>query len=225
MLLNEDIYRSMFIQNPQPGWVYDIATLEFLEVNVAAINHYGYSKEEFLKMTLKDIRPSEDIPFLLEKVKQSILPFSNMGESRHITKTGQLIYVEVISHAVNFNGRSARHSLVHDITDRKLAQQELDNERNLLRTIINNIPHAIYLKDLDSRKVIANKADIENMELVTEDQVIGKTDFDVFPHDEAIMFFSDDQEVIRSKKPVLNREEKMVMKNGYEKWLSTSKIP
>ena len=64
----EEIYRFMFANNPQPMWIYDLETLAFLEVNQAAISHYGYSRKEFLSMTLKDIRPPEDIPALLKDV-------------------------------------------------------------------------------------------------------------------------------------------------------------
>ncbi|MCX6221188.1 MAG: PAS domain S-box protein [Bacteroidia bacterium] len=62
---SENKYRSLFANNPQPMWIYDLETLAFLEVNQVAINHYGYSKEEFLSMTIKDIRPAEDIPALV----------------------------------------------------------------------------------------------------------------------------------------------------------------
>ncbi|MBK8662666.1 MAG: PAS domain S-box protein [Ignavibacteriales bacterium] len=62
--LNEEIYLRMFKDNPQPMWVYDLETLRFLEVNNAAINDYGYSREEFLSMTLADIRPKEDVRLL-----------------------------------------------------------------------------------------------------------------------------------------------------------------
>ena len=122
---SEEKYRFMFANNPQPNWIYDIETLSFLEVNEAAIVHYGYSKEEFLSMTLKDIRPSEDVVALLEDVKLTTKSYNNAGEWRHIKKNGELIFVEITSHSVIYSGRKARHVLIQDITDRKRAEAEI----------------------------------------------------------------------------------------------------
>src|SRR4029077_12288347 len=63
---SEERYRTLFESNPNPMWVYDLETLSFLAVNAAAVRHYGYSQGEFLTMTLKDIRPSEEVPRLME---------------------------------------------------------------------------------------------------------------------------------------------------------------
>ncbi len=104
---NEASYRYMFGNNPQPMWIYDLETLAFLEVNDAAITRYGYSRDEFLKMTLKDIRPQEDIPMLMIDVEKSADIVTQSGEWRHVTKNGQLRIVEIISHAVKFHGRKA----------------------------------------------------------------------------------------------------------------------
>ena len=121
---SEEKYRLLFANNPQPMWIYDLETLAFLEVNKAAMKHYGYSKEEFLSMTLKDIRPEEDIPALLEDIKNTHLNLNSAGEWRHLKKNGELINVEITSHTVIFNDRKARHILVNDITARKRAQLE-----------------------------------------------------------------------------------------------------
>jgi PAS domain S-box-containing protein len=121
---SEEKYRLLFANNPQPMWIYELETLAFLEVNQAAMKHYGYSKEEFLSMTLKDIRPEEDIPALLEDIKNTHLNLNSAGEWRHLKKNGELINVEITSHSVIFNDRKARHILVNDITERKRAQLE-----------------------------------------------------------------------------------------------------
>jgi len=67
---SEERYRMMFEANPHPMWVYDQETLDFLAVNEAATAHYGYSREEFLRMTIKDIRPPEEIPALMDNLVQ-----------------------------------------------------------------------------------------------------------------------------------------------------------
>jgi PAS domain S-box-containing protein len=124
---SEERYRYMFVNNPQPMWIYDLQTLNFLEVNSAAINHYGYSRDEFLSMSLTDIRPADDIKALLEDVKQPITKLNSAGEWHHIKKNGEIIVVEIISHSITYNDRDARHILVNDITKRKQTELEIQN--------------------------------------------------------------------------------------------------
>ncbi|HEY5498746.1 MAG TPA: PAS domain S-box protein, partial [Bacteroidales bacterium] len=132
LLVSEEKYRYMFANNPQPMWIYDLETLAFLEVNKAAVNHYGYSTEEFLTMTLKDIRLPEDLPALYEYIKHNS-QVNDLGTvSRHLKKNGEIIFVEISSHFVYYNGREARHVLVHDITDRKWAEAEIKSKNEQL---------------------------------------------------------------------------------------------
>jgi len=151
---SEEKYRFMFNNNPQPNYIYDTETLAFLEVNNAAINHYDYSREEFLSMTLKDIRPIEDIPALLENVKLISQSLNNAGEWRHIKKNGDLIYVEIVSHTVTYNGRDARHVLVHDITIRKLAEDALKQANDELEKLHNNLDEAVFTVDVIHNKIL-----------------------------------------------------------------------
>ena len=120
---NEQSYRLLFESNPHPMWVYDRETLSFLAVNDAAIRNYGYSREEFLATTIKDIRPPEDIPALLEKVAR-VTKGLNTTVSRHQKKDGTLIDVEIVSHTLTFAGRRAELVLSMDITELKRADEE-----------------------------------------------------------------------------------------------------
>jgi hypothetical protein len=113
----------------------------------------------------------------------------------------------------------------HDITRQKEAEIKLMEERNLLHTVIENFPDAIYAKDSGARKIMANPADLKNMGCKTEAEAIGKTDFDVFPHDIATAFFADDQFVLWKGQSIINREEKVVMPDGEVRWLLTTKVP
>src|ERR1051326_9574160 len=88
---SEEHYRSLFENNPLPMWVYDLETLAFLAVNDAAVHHYGYSREEFLSMTIKDIRPSEDVPALLGNVLKVDRGMDEAGVWRHRRKDGTVI--------------------------------------------------------------------------------------------------------------------------------------
>jgi len=151
---SEERYRFMFNNNPQPNWIFDLETLAFLEVNEAVINNYGYSKEEFLSMTIKDIRPAEDIPAMLNDVKHIDKSYNDAGEWRHIKKNGELIFVEIISHAVIYKGRKARHVLIHDITDRKLAEEALKQANTELENLHNNLEEAVFTVDVIHNKII-----------------------------------------------------------------------
>lgn len=82
-------YENLFSNNSQPMWIYDLETLRFLDVNSAATEHYGFSKEEFLSMTLLDIRPKEDAELLLRDVENTMNTYNNAGIWRHIKKTGR----------------------------------------------------------------------------------------------------------------------------------------
>jgi len=122
---SEEKYRYMFANNPQPMWIYDLETLAFLEINFAAIQHYGYTRNEFLSMTLKDIRPIEDIEVLLKDVEQTYGSYNPGSEWRHLKKNGELINVEIFSHAITLNDRNARHVMIIDITEKKKAEEEI----------------------------------------------------------------------------------------------------
>ncbi len=112
-----------------------------------------------------------------------------------------------------------------NVTRQREAEHKLERERNLLRTLVDNLPDCIYAKDREARKILANPADLKNLGCKTEAEAVGKSDFDFFPKEIAETFFADDQSVIQEGKPVINREEKVVMQNGETHWLLTSKIP
>jgi PAS domain S-box-containing protein len=112
-----------------------------------------------------------------------------------------------------------------DISDRKKAEVKLQEERNLLRTLIDNLPDGVYAKDAEARKIIANPADLKNLGCKNEAEAVGKSDFDLYPKEVASAFFADDQAVLKDGKSVINREEKAVLPNGETRWLLTSKIP
>jgi len=111
------------------------------------------------------------------------------------------------------------------IAAQKLTEKELRHERNILRTLIDNLPDAVYVKDTKCCKTIANIADVHNMGGKTETEVLGKNDFDFYPKEIASAFYADDQSVIQSGQPIHNKEEFFIDKEGKEHWLLTSKLP
>lgn len=134
---SEERYRLLFEGNPHPIWVYDLETLAFLAVNRAASLHYGYSSEEFLEMTIKDIRPPEDVPALLDNVSKVSSKETIARTWRHLRKDGTIIDVEIASHQLLFAGRNAEIVLANNITDRKRAENAIQvlNENLKKRTV------------------------------------------------------------------------------------------
>jgi PAS domain S-box-containing protein len=123
---SEHNYRMLFEGHPQPMWLYDVDTLEFLNVNDAAVKRYGYSREEFLALSIKDIRPPQDVPELIEHVGQPLPPFDKTGPWRHRMKDGSTTQVRVTSHAVKFGDHNARFVLVEDLTESQRLELELN---------------------------------------------------------------------------------------------------
>ena len=107
----------------------------------------------------------------------------------------------------------------------KRVEEALQQERILLRTVIDNLPDSIYAKDLKGRKTLANLADVQNIGVRSEAEVLGKDDFDLFPKEVAERFFADDQTVMHLGQPVINREEYQISMEGQEHWALTSKVP
>ncbi len=134
-------------------WIYDEGSLQFKAVNQTALNKYGYSKDEFLSMTLKDIRPAKDVPSLLRNIESSKDEFQESGSWQHKIKDGTLIFIEIYSHFLLFDNQPARLVLVNDITKRKLAEDELLKHRENLELLIKERTQQLEEKNADLLRI------------------------------------------------------------------------
>jgi len=155
---NEASFRLLFAGNPLPMWVYDLSTLQFLEVNAAAITHYGYAREEFLGMRITDIRPPEDVGRLMADLAKRRPALQSSGEWRHRRKDGRVIDVQIESHAIAFSGHDAVLVVAQDITDRKRAEEALAESEEQYRYLFENANDAIFTIDLRGNFTSVNKA-------------------------------------------------------------------
>ena len=133
---SEEKYRTLFDLSPFPMWVFDVETFRFLKVNNAAIRHYGYSREEFLSMSIKDIRPTGDVgkvERIVSKTKRSGI-FSR-GVFIHIRKNGQRICVDIQSNLIELDGRKARLVLANDITVQMRYVKNIEEKNKRLNEI------------------------------------------------------------------------------------------
>jgi PAS domain S-box-containing protein len=138
--MSEERYRYLFYNNPLPMWIYEPESLNFLEVNNAAIEKYGYTRKEFLQLNLRDIRCMEDEEKLLQAVKDRKKKIYNMGGVwEHLTKQKELLHVEISSHPVHYEGVNAVLVLAHDVTEKIKATQLLlkayDEKTNILEKL------------------------------------------------------------------------------------------
>jgi PAS domain S-box-containing protein len=126
---SEERYRLLFEVQPQPMWVVDASTLQFLAVNGAAIGFYGYSKEEFMSMTADQIRPQEDVAGLIKAFEDRSRDY-RARIHRHRKKNGELIQVKVVSFNLEFSGRPARLGVIYDVTEQMRGQARAEGKAN-----------------------------------------------------------------------------------------------
>jgi len=140
----EHSFRLLFENHPIPMWIYDLKTLAFLDVNDAALEKYGYTRDEFLARTIKDIRPTEDVENLIDHLEQKRPTLEHSDQWRHRLKNGRVINVEITSHILEFEGHKAALVMAQDITERKQAEKQL---RKLTRTVEQS-PASIVITDV-----------------------------------------------------------------------------
>jgi diguanylate cyclase (GGDEF)-like protein/PAS domain S-box-containing protein len=140
-------YRVLFENNPHSMWIFDTDTLKFLTVNDAAVARYGYSADEFRQMTLRDIRPAEEVGAMEQNVAHSkdSETVTVSGPWTHILRDGRRIQVEVSSHSIRFGGKRARFSLVQDVTERQQLHLRLQHQAH--HDILTGLPNRLLLLD------------------------------------------------------------------------------
>ena len=131
LLQSERDFRALFAANPLPMWIYSLKTLRFLEVNDAAVQNYGYTRDEFLVMMIQDIRPLDDAERLLTNIGERRQTSERAGSCRHRVKSGRLIDVEITSHEMAFTGQSAALVVAQDITERRTLEEQFQQAQKM----------------------------------------------------------------------------------------------
>jgi PAS domain S-box-containing protein len=172
---SEEQYRLLFNANPHPMWVFDSVTLRFLMVNQAAIHHYGYPLKEFLSMTVKDIRPVEDLDRSLKSVDSHV----DTGESyselwRHKKKDGTIIDVEISSQPISFRHAQAQLVLALDVTVQRRVEAEIRQSKEKLQLLLDSTAEAIYAIDLKGGCTLCNAACLRMLGYGHESELLGK---------------------------------------------------
>jgi len=157
-LISDSSFELLFFSNPYPMYVFDKRTLAFLEVNAAAIAAYGYSRDEFLRMRITDIRPVEEVPRLLQRLAKHDRPVESHGQWRHRRKNGEVFDAEITSQGISFAGKDAALVVVQDVTARVSAERTVDEHTAYLHALTENNPSAIVAIDMERRVQMCNPA-------------------------------------------------------------------
>jgi PAS domain S-box-containing protein len=225
----EDILRLSVAVEQNPASI----VITDLNGNIAYVNPKfcdltGYTKSEVIGKNPKLLKAEDNNPEMYKELWSTILTGNEWkGEFRNKKKNGE-VYWELasISAVKNLKGEIVNYlAIKEDITERKKTEEILQNERTLFRTIIDLIPDAVYVKDISGRKTLANPKEIEFSGKKTENEIIGKTDFDLYPEVDALRSAEEDNLVIHSGNSILNVEGTLKDNDGFTHNLLVSKVP
>lgn len=169
--LQEHNYRLLFETNPNAMWIFETEALQILAINEAAVSQYGYSRDEFLKLTLKDLFPPEDLSDLMKSVSSAPSPAYFSGQYRYVTKDGSLLFIEAYSAPIIWEGVRAGIVAAIDTTERQNAERRLREQAD----IINRAHDAVIIRDFKTDLVISWNSDAERMYGWSATEAIGRS--------------------------------------------------
>jgi len=217
------LFEELFNLSPTPYFLVNQEGNIF-DLNHSAAGFLGMERSQLLNKPLTAFFPGESKIRFDDFIKQlftsddkgkCLLPFNGKDQAPSMVQ-----FTGLVSHEKQICFLTAV-----DITAQDQLEKNLLHERLLLRTLIDHLPDTLYIKDAEGRKIIANPADVEVTGFQSENEIVGKTDLEIFPGDIGRRGYDDDQLVLNKKQPVLEREEDFLDKNGNQRWLLTSKIP
>jgi len=141
-------YERLFYDHPIPMWIYDKNTLRFMSVNNAAISKYGYTRKEFYNLTLKNIRNSDEIPYLMRNIEERCNGVEYRGIWKHRKKDGTDFFVEIYAHSVTYRGKDARFIMAKDVDDQVRATQRASAEGVRYELLAQATNDAVYDRNL-----------------------------------------------------------------------------
>jgi len=192
------------------------------------IKDYDFTGSNNLKEVWIDLLHPEDKEVATNNLSAYLENPEGTHESYFRMKHSNGSWVWIWSRGRMFHNEKSGYGAVGthvDITRHKKAEEAIQRERILLRTLIDNLPDTIYVKDIKGRKIIANRADVKMIGCTTEEDVIGKTDLDLFNNDIGLRGYEDDMSILKTGDAINNREEYFIDAAGNTRWLQTTKIP
>lgn len=223
--LSEERFAKAFRASPDGIVISRVSDGQITEVNDRWCSLFGYNREEVIGRTPLDltiyVNPADRQLFLSQ--------LETTGSVRDLElalrlKSGEVRQMNVSSERLIIAGEACILSLTRDITERKRMEAALAEERNLLRTLIDNLPDSIYIKDTAGRHLLANRAAVQGTNYTLE-QMLGKTDLELYPSEIASRWYADDMAIIQSGEPLINQEEPSFDETGRIGWDLSTKVP
>jgi len=223
---SETKYRELVDYSPDAIAIYVDGIIVFVNEECLRLMHAVNVDELLGKNVIEFINPDYRA-FIVERMKKAaaqdiVLP---LAEEKFIRIDNSIVDVEVKAMQIKYENKSAVQLIVRDITERKKAEESLQNERLLLRAVIDNIPDLIYTKDLACKKTLANLAEVEFLGAASESEVLGKDDFEFYPKEIAEQFKLNDQLLLQTGTPDLNAESYILDSKGNKLCIISTRIP
>ena len=168
LIESEKLYKNLFENSPAPMLIFDFETLHIIDCNEETLLKYGYTKDEFLKLTIKDIRPPEDI----EKIEQAVANEATYGQIhkniwRHQKKNGEIMFMDISAHLINYQGRRMSFAILIDITEKLKIEEQKEFEKRDKEALINSTDDLIWSVSRKFKLIAANQAYVEKIQTLT----------------------------------------------------------
>lgn len=224
---SEEKYRGLFDEAIDAIFVSDAITGILLECNREASKLVGREKSEIIGKHQRILHPPQEIDgeFSRTYVQHLKEKEGQVLETKVVTKKGEIKDVEIKANILDIEGRKMLQGIFRDVTDRKITEETLMYEHDLLQALMDNIPDTIYFKDVNSRFTRINKAQAQMLGVKSPVDAIGKTDYDFFTPEHAKDAYNDEQNIVRTGKPIVNKVERIKRADGQFLWVSATKVP
>jgi len=192
-------YRQIFEESPAPMYIFDVQTFEFLAVNSAALNQYGYSRKEFLSMNATQIRPPQEIDLLKKTIHYGPhVAYFDYGRWKHIRKNGKVFFVHIYAHASVFQGRASRFVMAIDIDAKVKAEAALLEKNAEITDVLESITDGFYAMNEHWEITYMNK-EAERILNCKREELIGRNLWDFFPLLREGKFYNEYQRALKNK--------------------------
>jgi len=212
-------FNVLFNDNPTPMWIYELPTLRILKVNAASVQQYGYSEQEFLGMTIRDIRPRFDLAKFNEYLYQKGIPesrldgFNNGGVWRHVNKAGEILYAEITGHEIKYDNHSCRVIIATNVTEKVLQQEEMKKREKFLTSLIDSQTNFLLRIDTSGNFTFANNQFLKALSYKKQ-EIVGKHFSLITPADEIGMCEQALMNCIKSPGKVIHLQHHKIDKAG-----------
>ncbi|WP_206957682.1 sensor domain-containing protein [Trinickia acidisoli] len=233
----EALFREYFEEHPLPMLIYDVETLTIAAINRAAIQQYGYEREELEGMSIAALRPPEESEAFIARFSEFAKSLGAAGDPTsasasgssymrtHVRKDGSRFFIEPSYHFLTYANRRACFVVAIDVTEKENAKEALRQSKQMLEAVIDSVPQRIFWKDTESRYIGCNRAFAQDVGLADASQIIGLTDYDLPWRSAAPNARMRDREVVQSGQPLTNYEEFSPAASGAWRWLRKTKVP